>query len=74
MKPRPGRDIELLIRMVHSVQPPKDGHGMETEGRCQVECCDGQEHACPGGGIEGVEQAPPLRLGNQGESDSRRRW
>ena len=68
--------VELQVRVMHAVQPPQRGdrvekHVLQVDG--EIEGDHGQRHADPYRQRERVEQAPSLRLGDQGEADGGRR-
>ena len=72
VKTQAGGGVEVEIGMVHPVQPPEPGNGVEHD-VLQVDREVEQQHRDqdrdPGGHVDDVEQAPALVLGRDGKAD-----
>ena len=76
MEPRPGGDIEVEVGVVHAVQPPERGHGMEhhmLKIDCQIENDDRERDFEPEWQFDEIEKAPAPAFGNDGQRDRHQR-
>ena len=76
MEPQPRRDVELQIRVMHPMQPPKERHGMEhhvlaVDRQIEQKHCPGDCE--PGGERDNVEEAPAFGLSQEGHPHPRNR-
>ena len=76
MEPGPCGHIEVEVGVVHAVQPPERGHGMEhhmLKIDRQVENDDREQDFEPERQFDEIEKAPAPAFGNDGQCDRHQR-